>query len=310
MLGEPENRFSATRAPLRRAKSKCLSMGLVGFLIAPVALVDGAENAALLSHQGVLKKSGTNLNDTVNIVFKIFAGETNGVCIYEESQQVVVTDGLYSTFIGKNPSTGNLEDAAKIDGTFLELTVNGTVLSPRERFSTPPFARRTEERWNLAFYGYWDYLSPGLTVDFTKAQVGQRVDILNPTNCIHGFNMCVFPVPAAAVRITSAKALITTNQNWWAHPDADPSVLLRLTARSFTNSVRTIGPDLVLTPTNSPTLNSWFNLPLGTNQTDLILQESEFLCLELHGAYAGTPPDCLLLNSSVPSYLMLDVRVR
>ncbi len=112
-----------------------------------------AEITALVNYQGKLKKNGQSVNGPVNVTFKVFTGETNSECIYTESQQVTVKEGLYSTLLGKNPSQGNIEDASKLDDAYLEVEINGSTLKPREKFTPPAFAASAPQVWNIFGYG-------------------------------------------------------------------------------------------------------------------------------------------------------------
>lgn len=294
-------------------KTKTFSRLALAFLFAILwSAVARAETTALVNYQGKLKRSGTNVNGAVSVNFKIFTGETNDVCVYEESQQVVVVDGLYATLIGKNPTLGNIEDSAKLDDAFLEVTINGTKLIPRERFCPPAFAKNSQERWNLFSLGLFNP-SGYQQFGFSAAGFGYPIHTINASNCNPSVAMAVFPMPAKAVQITSAKALITSNDNsvGWLSPELSPRLFMRLTARTSANPARRIGPDVVFTPTNSPPLDSWFVLPLSTNQTDLSLQPSESLCVEFGGYFPDQPSQsCNVWSSPYHRYLLLDIRVK
>ena len=257
------------------------------------------------------------MNGVVTVNFKIFTGETNDVCVFEETQQVTVVDGLYSTLIGKNPTLGNIEESAKLDDAYLEVTVNGTKLKPREKFCPPAFAKKSEERWNLFFQGTVSpssgFAIPAASFTFLAWSIGN----LSPTNCYNQVGrhlMAVFPMPANSVRVASAKALISSNDVFWLHLELNPFIWMRVTARTLSQTVRNLGPDLVITPTNTPPFNSWFSLPLSTNQTDLVLQPSEFLCVEFCGAFteeipAGWTQECRI-TTNAPTSLLFDMRVK
>lgn len=273
-----------------------------------------AETTALVNYQGKLKKAGTNMNGEVTIIFKIFTGETNEDCVFQESQQVVVVDGLYSTLIGKNPTLGNIEDSAKLDDAFLEVTVNGTKLKPREKFCPPAFAKKSEERWNQFVLAFCNESTPEKFIYMDlNSKFGQDLgNAVGPTNCSGAFTAFTFPVPVNAVKVASAKALIITNGSFWMHPEGNPFIVARLTARTLTNSARALGPAFLITVTNTP-LGSWFSLPLSTNQNDLTVQESELLCVDFHGGYFGQLPTdgCIFIGrTNPPNLLLLDVRVR
>ena len=106
-----------------------------------LALAASAQPPALINHQGRLV-DGTNLvNDTVEIVFRMYHQDMGGAPQYAETQTVVVVDGLYSAMIGaSNASPTALEGALDGETVYLEIAVDGTALSPRERLICAPYA--------------------------------------------------------------------------------------------------------------------------------------------------------------------------
>ena len=112
------------------------------------AIVLGSFNSAdaqvpeRINYQGRLV-DGTNLvNGPVNLVLQIHTTAVGGIPVYEDSNTVVVVDGLYSTFIGDNPTVGSgaLSDALVSSNLYLQATVDGTELSPREQIVSSAFA--------------------------------------------------------------------------------------------------------------------------------------------------------------------------
>ncbi len=95
---------------------------------------------SLMNYQGRIVQ-GTNLvNGTVAISLRLFDAATLGNLLYEDSNSVVVVDGLYSTFIGDNTISGNLQLALTNATVFIEVAVNGSSLSPRERLASVAYA--------------------------------------------------------------------------------------------------------------------------------------------------------------------------
>jgi len=85
--------------------------------------------------------NGTNLyNGQVSLVLGIYDAPTGGTRLYADSNAVVVVDGLYSTFIGDNTIAGTLTGALASAEAWLQVTVEGTALSPRERLASAPYA--------------------------------------------------------------------------------------------------------------------------------------------------------------------------
>lgn len=94
----------------------------------------------LINYQGRLL-DGTNLvNGVVGLSLRLYNTPTGGSPQYEDSNQVTVTDGLYSTFIGDNTTAGSLVVALTNTEIYIEVAVNNTALSPRERIVSVAYA--------------------------------------------------------------------------------------------------------------------------------------------------------------------------
>lgn len=99
-----------------------------------------AQAPEMFRYQGRLV-NGTNLvNATLPMSFKLYDSQSGGNLLYEDSSSVLVVDGLYSTTIGDNTVFGSLTNAMTNAAVYLDLTVNGETLSPRERLVSVPYA--------------------------------------------------------------------------------------------------------------------------------------------------------------------------
>lgn len=99
-----------------------------------------AQAPEMFRYQGRLV-DGTNLvNATLPMSFKLYDAQNGGSLVYEDSGSVLVVDGLYSTTIGDDPAHGSLTNALTNAAVYLELTINGATLSPRERLVSVPYA--------------------------------------------------------------------------------------------------------------------------------------------------------------------------
>lgn len=97
----------------------------------------------LINYQGRLL-NGTNLvNGTVGLSLRLFNGPSGGSSIYEDSNNVTVVDGLYSTFIGDHPTNGAFLSALTNPAVWVEVAVNGVALSPRERLASVGYSLAT-----------------------------------------------------------------------------------------------------------------------------------------------------------------------
>ena len=96
-------------------------------------------------HEGRITDGTNTVGGLKTVTFRIFDDFLMGNLLYEETDDVTLVDGLFATPLGDNPSVlspHDLRDALLFAGTngYLELTVDLTVLSPRERISSTPFA--------------------------------------------------------------------------------------------------------------------------------------------------------------------------
>jgi hypothetical protein len=99
---------------------------------------------ALINYQGKL----TNLDDCAQdgshqMVFSLYPTETGGTAIWSEQQTVAVTGGIYNVQLGAvNPLQVSLFDN---DDLYLEVEVNGDVLSPRMRITSTAYAMKAAD---------------------------------------------------------------------------------------------------------------------------------------------------------------------
>lgn len=117
------------------------------FVVLAVCLLAGSASAQapeMFRYQGRLV-DGTNLvNATLPMSFKLYDAQTDGALLYEDSNSVLVVDGLYATMIGNDTVSGSLTNALTNTAVYLELTIDGETLSPRERLVSVPYALGTE----------------------------------------------------------------------------------------------------------------------------------------------------------------------
>jgi hypothetical protein len=113
---------------------------LVTGIVASLVINLWAQAPEMFRYQGRLV-DGTNLvNATLPMSFKLYDTLSGGNKLYEDSSSVLVVDGLYSTTIGDNTVFGSLTNAMTNAAVYLELTVSGATLSPRERLVSVPYA--------------------------------------------------------------------------------------------------------------------------------------------------------------------------
>ena len=122
------------------------------------ALPGRAAPPPLISYQGRLL-DGTNLaQGAVALSLRLFNQAVDGDLLYEDTGTVAVVDGLYATLLGDGTATGDLVSALAQPEVFLEVAINGTALTPRERMASVPFALQAVEadpRWAAASNEYY-----------------------------------------------------------------------------------------------------------------------------------------------------------
>lgn len=98
-----------------------------------------AQVPQVLGYQGrLLKSDGTAEVGVVSVIFKIYGVSTGGQSLWDETQQVAVSDGFYSLMLGSQAAfpSGLWDGADK----YLELAVGGAALAPRQPISSVAYA--------------------------------------------------------------------------------------------------------------------------------------------------------------------------
>lgn len=121
---------------------------LAACLLGTVASAQGVPSR--LGYQGRLfNTDGTAATGSVTLAFSLFPDATSGAAVWgPESHQLVLTDGWYAVYLGdRTPSgcmgtscTGIPESVFTGADLYLELSVNGTALTPRQRVASVAYA--------------------------------------------------------------------------------------------------------------------------------------------------------------------------
>ena len=95
----------------------------------------------VINYQGqLLDQNGNPVNGIVTMGFAIYDAATGDTALHSETQTVAVDDGIFHALIGSvTPIAQTLFDTAPPAG-FLEITVNGAVISPRHRIGSVAYA--------------------------------------------------------------------------------------------------------------------------------------------------------------------------
>lgn len=97
------------------------------------------ENIPLFSHQGrLLDNSGNPVADgSYNMQYRLYNASSGGTAVYTDTQNVAVEDGLFTVTIG---DSGVITPSIFADPTYMELTIDGETLTPRQRLLGAPYA--------------------------------------------------------------------------------------------------------------------------------------------------------------------------
>jgi len=111
-----------------------------------------AEVPKTLNFQGRLTDADQNpLEGAYSATFSIYNTFTGGSPLWTETQSVSVADGIYSCILGEGtPLNLSFDEAC-----YLEVSVSGQVLSPRQKLSATPYALNSER---LGGYLYNEFL--------------------------------------------------------------------------------------------------------------------------------------------------------
>jgi len=98
-----------------------------------------------MNYQGrLLDESGTPVNGNVEVAVAIYTNDEGGVSVYSEAVgQVAVQNGIYTFGFGTN--TSPVSSALLNPECWLELSIDGSPLSPRQKLLAVPYAVRSRE---------------------------------------------------------------------------------------------------------------------------------------------------------------------
>ena len=121
-------------------------------LIAAALLISGSAYPAVpgqINFQGVLLDDTSQLvNGTVDFNFALYDESIGGTQLWAESQNVVpVNGGVYTVALGSvTPITTSILTG---NAVYLEVTVDGDIISPRQRLLAVPYALEAEDALNV-----------------------------------------------------------------------------------------------------------------------------------------------------------------
>lgn len=106
-----------------------------------LASVLTAQEPQVFRYQGRILDNDALVSGNLDFSFKLYDSPTGGSSLYEDAATIAVVDGLYSTMIGDDTTSGgDLGDALNNPAVYLEIEVGGETLTPRERIVSVPYA--------------------------------------------------------------------------------------------------------------------------------------------------------------------------
>lgn len=276
---------------------------LICLLIAIASVVyagnHDSDDVSLVSYQGKLVQGGVLVSGDVDIFFGIYDSGTNGTCLYGESNIVTVVDGYYSTVIGKNPSWGQLKQILKQAGLYLEVTIDGEILSPREQFTPPPYAKSSDESWRAfvssSQIGYRrpeGQAPPGPTEAYNGETVGGWATVFAANGLQYAVTFddrppmetigedgdhsyLIFPPVGESREIAEVRCILSGFRTELSPLTNYPSLTVEITG--YTGTVKR----LISTPLVVPemTVGVWTNAPLLGSRTDRTIGTDELLLI-------------------------------
>jgi hypothetical protein len=143
---------------------------LIGLLVGMGAVAFG-EIPQILSYTGRLSDpAGRPISTTKALTFKIYSADTAGTLLWSSGTYAVTPDtgGVFSVLLGTQGdpvATGTFSDP----NAYLEIAVEGTILSPRLRLVSVPYAYRSKLAETVE-YGYLKRLIAGSNIKLTGIQ--------------------------------------------------------------------------------------------------------------------------------------------
>lgn len=192
---------------------KTMMRWMMPVVLGLVLRAHGADVPQLINYQGYLEDNGSAVNGSVTLALKLYNVASGGAPLYVDSSSVTVSDGLYATLIGDHTISGTLTNALDNTAVWVEVEVNGTTLTPRERLVASAYAIRSAPRVSFRVQSdAGQAVTPSLVkVDFTSAvhNDGNAFSLATdtftaPADGVYSFQFGILPFYGSAPRITVA----------------------------------------------------------------------------------------------------------
>lgn len=110
-----------------------------------VALILFAEVPQLINYQGkIIDDDGLPINDEMNVTFKIYDSEMNGNILWNETQNVIITDGVFNVLLG---SVEDFSDSLFNENErYLAIQIEGeSEIAERSRLVSTPYSINAQQ---------------------------------------------------------------------------------------------------------------------------------------------------------------------
>ncbi|MFH1768456.1 MAG: hypothetical protein ABH858_04795 [Candidatus Omnitrophota bacterium] len=123
------------------ARTVSLTVTLLPICLLLCVSVSFAAIPRLINYQGRLTDSGgAPLNGSYSVTFRIYDAQSGGTFLWQETQSVVIQNGIFNTILGSSVDLNIPFD----NPYFLELKIGSEVMSPRQRITSSGYAIRAE----------------------------------------------------------------------------------------------------------------------------------------------------------------------
>jgi len=141
-----------------------------------VILLTGAfAQTSSITYQGFVKEGGSPANGTFNMVFRLFAVETGGTAL-----QSSPATGTFAVEVFNGSFTQELSfNASRFTGAdrFLEIEVNGTILSPRIKITSVPYSIFSQRTRGISVDGDGN-IGMGTTTPTSSLHIAAPIPVL------------------------------------------------------------------------------------------------------------------------------------
>ena len=191
---------------------KMAALMLTLLLVPGMRLCDAEGVPDIINYQGRLVNGTQLVNGVLSLQIRLYDAAVGGNLLCVDSNTVSVVDGLYSTYIGDNIRFGSVAHALTNGAVYIEVVIDGTALSPRERLAAVPYAMaaQTVQGTNLFVSPNSGYVGVGSTTPGSRLSVAGSVSFpvlsVGTSYTLTASDYCVVALSNATVTLPAATA--------------------------------------------------------------------------------------------------------